>query len=320
MTQVTEFGRMADGAMVHAIVLRSETLTVRLLTLGAIVQSVRLDGVGHDLTIGAQDVAAYEGAMCYHGSLIAPVVNRITGGAAMVAGQPAQFEKNILGRHTLHSGAAGTQFKLWQLDCATPSGAALSLRLADGEGGFAGNRDVRAKFTLAGDTLRLDVSAVSDAPTLWNAANHIYWNLDGTADFSGHSLQIDADHILPLTDDFVPTGALAAVAGGPYDFRAARALAPRAPELDTNFCLARSAGKMREVLTLRGASGVTLRLSTTEAGVQVYDCRHDGYRGLALEAQGWPDAPNHTGFPSIALAAGASCVQSTSWQFSKGQS
>jgi aldose 1-epimerase len=311
---------MADGAAVQAIVLRSETLTVRVLTLGAIVQSVRLDGVAHDLTISSQSVADYQGAMCYYGSIIAPVVNRITGGAALVAGQMAQFEKNIFARHTLHSGAAGTQFKLWHLDSADATSAVLSLRLAHGEGGFAGNRIVQAVYTLTGDTLRLDISVISDAPTIWNAANHSYWNLDGSADFSGHSLRIAADHILPLTDDLVPTGAVDPVAGGPYDFRASRPLAPCAPDLDTNFCLSRSAGDLRNVLTLRGASGVTLRLFTTEAGLQVYDCRHDGHRALAFEAQGWPDAPNHSGFPSIALAAGVRRVQSTSWQLFKGQS
>lgn len=316
MNEVSPFGQTSTGAQVDAIMLRSQTLAVRLLTLGGIVQSVRLAGVDYDLTIGSDSVADYEGAMGYHGSIIAPVVNRITNGAAPVGGKMAQFEKNILGRHTLHSGAAGVQYKIWQLEAASTAQAALTLHLPDGEGGFAGNRRVQAIYSLNGDTLRLDISATTDATTLWNAANHSYWNLDGSADFAGHSLEIDADHILPLTNDFVPTGDLLAVAGGDYDFRSLRALSPQSPALDTNFCL-NGGGQFRRAVRLRGGSGVTLRVLTTEAGVQIYDCRHDGYRALAIEAQNWPDAPNHATFPSIELAAGQTRVQSTAWQFSK---
>lgn len=316
MGDVLPFGQTSTGTPVDAVMLRSETLAVRLLTLGGIVQSVRMAGVAYDLTIGSDSVADYQGEMGYHGSIIAPVVNRITNGAAPVGGTVAQFEKNILGRHTLHSGAAGTQYKVWQLQQASAAQAVLTLHLPDGEGGFAGNRAVRAVYSLNGDTLRLDISATTDKATLWNAANHSYWNLDGSADFSGHSLQIDADHILPLTADFVPTGDLLAIAGGAYDFRSLRALGPQNPALDTNFCL-NGAGHLRHALNLRGGSGVTLRMSTTEGGVQIYDCRHDGYRALAIEAQNWPDAPNHANFPDIELDAGQTRVQSTAWQFSK---
>jgi aldose 1-epimerase len=316
MSEVSPFGQTSAGAQVDGIMLRSETLAVRLLTLGCVLQSVRLAGVDYDLTIGSDSVADYEGAMGYHGSIIAPVVNRLTNGMAPVGGKMVQFEKNVLGRHTLHSGAVGVQHKIWKILRASEKQAVLTLDLPDGEGGFAGNRHVQASFTLQGDTLRLDVSATTDRATLWNAANHSYWNLDGSADFSGHSLQIDADHILPLTADFVPSGQIEAVGGSAYDFRSLRTLSPQNPSLDTNFCL-NGADNFRHVITLRGQSGVTLRVSTSEGGAQIYDCRHDGYRGLAIEAQNWPDAPNHATFPNIELDAGQSRVQSTAWQFSK---
>ena len=64
MAQITEFGRTAAGALVQRVMLRSETMQVAVLTLGATLQSVRLDGVAHDLTIAAQSVAEAEGAMC----------------------------------------------------------------------------------------------------------------------------------------------------------------------------------------------------------------------------------------------------------------
>ena len=80
-----------------------------ILTKGATLQSVRLAGVAHDLTLGSDKLADYEGKMRHHGSLVAPVVNRFTGARAPIGGKTFQFEANQSARHTLHFGAMGTQ-------------------------------------------------------------------------------------------------------------------------------------------------------------------------------------------------------------------
>jgi aldose 1-epimerase len=323
MAQITAFGHTAGGAAVQRVTLRSGTLSVSVLTLGATLQSVRLAGVAYDLTLGSDQVSDYEGPLCYHGSLIAPVVNRITGAAATIAGKSAQFEQNFLGKHVLHSGTVGAQHRVWDIaehgtDTQDAEFVVLTLNLADGLGGFPGNRDVTARFSLQGSILRMDVGVKTDATTLWNAANHSYWNLDGSEHYAGHTLHVVADHYLPTDSDFIPTGAIVDVINTPFDFRTPRAISANDPPLDNTFCLSRAPTPLREVLMLRGKSGVTLRLSTTEAGVQLYDCRHDSFRGVAIEAQNWPDAPHHAGFPSIELAAGGHMTQTAAWHFSKG--
>jgi aldose 1-epimerase len=60
-----------------------------------------------------------------------------------------------------------------------------------------------------------------------------------------------------------------------------------------------------------------MTMATTETGIQIYDGRRlpMPYSALAIEAQGWPDAPNHRGFPSIRLKAGETYAQTTSWRF-----
>ena len=72
------FGVTADGTQVEKLTLRAGDLTVSVLTWGAVLQSVRLDGVTHDLTLGSDTLSDYEGNLRYHGSVIAPVVNRLT--------------------------------------------------------------------------------------------------------------------------------------------------------------------------------------------------------------------------------------------------
>jgi aldose 1-epimerase len=309
------FGTSSTGETVEKITLRAGRLSVDLLTWGAVVQSVRLDGVGHDLTLGSDKLADYEGAMCYHGALVAPVVNRLTGARAPLSDRDLQLQVNFNNRHCLHSGDTGSQHRNWQLVRSSQTEALLALDLDDGEGGFSGNRHIEALFEVeAPASLRMSVTVTSDAETIFNSANHSYWNLDGTAEFTGHSLQIAADAYLPVNADFVPTGEIRPVAGG-FDFRTPRPVAPHEPDLDNCFCLSRSQQPLREVLWLRGQSGLCLTLSTTEAGVQIYDCRHDGFKALAIEAHGWPDAPNKPDFPSILLAAGETRTQVTEWRF-----
>ncbi|MES2667949.1 MAG: aldose epimerase family protein [Pseudomonadota bacterium] len=320
----TPFGTTTDGKAVDKITLSAGDLTVALLTWGAVVQSVRLAGVGYDLSPGSDLLAEYEGQMRHHGSLIGPVVNRLTGASAPINGQTHRFAANQDGQHTLHGGAAGTHLKVWHLADHSATHATLTLTLPDGEGGFPGNRTLTARFTvLPPATLRLEVTATTDAHTLVNAANHSYWNLDGTANWAGHSLRIAADHYLPTTDDFCPTGEVRPVAHSDHDFRKPRAIAPGAPLLDNAFCLSTTPQPLRDVLWLTGQSGVRLTVATTERSVQVYDGRHairpghTAHEGLAIEAQGWPDAPNHAGFPSIELTPDQTYQQTTEWRLSR---
>jgi len=321
---VEDFGRSADGRRVQAVTLRKGAISARILTWGAVLQGLWLEGVPHSLTLGSDRLADYEGAMRHHGSLVAPVANRFSGGRAPLDGRMLDFERNQDGRLSLHSGAAGTHLKVWNLAEAANDGAVLTLDLPDGEGGFPGNRRVMAEFALfepAG--LRLTITAVSDRPTLFNATNHSYWNLDGTPGWAGHRLRIAAARVLANDADFCPTGDVPAVAGTAFDFREGRTILPGNPALDNCFALADARRPVTPVLWLQGKSGVTMELATSEPGVQVYDGRgairpgRMPYEGLAIEAQGWPDAPNHAGFPPIRLGPGETCRQITEWRFSR---
>jgi aldose 1-epimerase len=321
---LTLFGKTAAGEDVHKIILSAGDLTVSLLTLGAIVQDVRLAGVGYSLTLGSETVADYQGRMRHHGSLIGPMVNRLSRASAPIGGKVHRFEANQDGRHTLHSGAAGTHLKVWTLDDLGKNHASLGLVLPDGEGGFPGHRRVVARFTLAAPAmLTLTVRVTTDAPTLVNFANHSYWNLDGSRCWDGHQLRVAADRYLPTTDAFVPTGEIADVAGTPMDLRDMRPISVGNPLFDNNFCLSETPQPLRDVLWLRGRSGVNMTVATTRTGIQVYDGR-DAVRpgravheGLAIEAQDWPDAPNHRGFPSVELHPDDTYQSVTRWRFAR---
>lgn len=315
------YGRAEDGRAITAHDLRAGRLSARILTRGSILQDLRLSGIGHSLTPGSDRPQDYAGPMRYHGPLVGPVANRIGGAAAVVAGRACRFEANE-GPNTLHSGAAGIHAQVWDVAEAAPDRLVLTLDLPDGDGGFPGNRRITVAWqALPPATLRLTLRMVTDAPTLANIANHSYWNLDGSASWAGHALRIAADRWLPVDGAMLPTGQVADVAGTALDFRAARRITPGAPPLDTCFCLSDRPRPLRDVLWLRGTSGVAMTVATTEPGLQVYDGRaaprpgHAPCEALAIEPQFWPDAPNHAGFPPILLMPGQDREQVTEWRF-----
>ncbi len=316
------FGTTKAGQDVHKITLAAGDLTVDLLTWGALVQDVRLVGVDRSMTLGSDTLADYEGELRHYGALIGPVANRISTARVRLDGMMHELERNQDGRIHLHSGAQATHLQVWTVVEVTPSKATLSIDLADGMCGLPGNRTVTATFEItAPATLTMTVNGTTDATTLMNFANHSYWNLDGSARYDGHTLQIIADRYLPCTPDDYPTGDIVDVTDTQMDFRISRPITVNAPPFDNNFCLSDTKQPLRDVLTLTGKTGVQMTLSTTEAGIQIYDGRaparpgKDIYEGLAIEAQGWPDAPNNPQFPSIILPAGETYQQTTRWSF-----
>ncbi|NBE06811.1 aldose epimerase family protein [Paragemmobacter ruber] len=321
---IAPFGLTPDGDPVQRITIGRDGLCVSVLTVGAILQGVWLEGATRNLTLGSDRLSDYADALRYHGALVGPVANRFSHARAPIDSQILQFEANQDNRHSLHSGQAGTHRKVWRLAEATESDLRLELDLPDDEGGFPGNRRVSATFQVDGASLHLHVHVTTDQPTPVNFANHSYWNLDGTPTWAGHRLWVDAAHYLPTTPDFCPTGEIRPVDQDDMDFRKTRRIDPGVNHFDHNFCLSNARLPLREVLRLNGQSGIGMVVSTTEPGIQVYDGRNairpgrGPYEGLAIEAQGWPDAPNHAGFPSIILRPGEEYRQHTVWRFTRG--
>ena len=111
---ITPFGRLDDGREVRAITLAGGGLRIRVLTLGAILQDMRLEGVDYPLTLGSSDLAAYQGPMACFGAVVGPVANRIGGAAADIGGVRRQFDANgRTGTVTLHGGRSGIHTQLW---------------------------------------------------------------------------------------------------------------------------------------------------------------------------------------------------------------
>ncbi len=327
---VENFGIAASGREIHRLTLQDGPLAARVITLGAALQDVRLEGVRHSLTVGSRDIAAYEGPLAHCGTIMGPVANRIAGARARLDGVEYRFERNFLGAHTLHGGGGAFHRRVWNLADHSGRHATLALAAPDGEGGFPGTRSVEARFEVSGRALSLTLTAETDAPTFLNLANHSYWRLGDAPTTRGHLLQVHADRYLPVDPGTtIPTGDVSDVAGTRFDFREGRVLNDGADGLvDTNFCISDSRRPLREVARLTGPDAMMV-MASTEPGLQVFDGHildcpdqrtNDGvapvpYCGLALEAQFWPNSPHEPGFPDITVRPGDDWRQVTTWTF-----
>ena len=309
------FGTLPDGQTVHRLQIEGGGMQARILTLGAIVQDLRHDGVAHPLVLGAPDLEPYLGPMQYFGATVGRFANRIAHGRFKLDGQVYHVSQNNNG-HCLHGGAQGSAQRVWQVAEQTPSSVTLALHMADGEMGFPGALDVTLTISLEDGALAFDIRAQGDRDTLCSFSHHGYFVLDDSGSLAQHQLQIAADHYLPVDASLIPSGEVAPV-GPEFDYRAPRPL--RDVVLDHNFCLSPQRVALRPVAWLKSEiSGLEMRLETTEPGLQVYTAAHlpqqgavgqDGqtlarHAGIALEPQIWPDAPNHTDFPTAMLHKG----------------
>ena len=161
-----------------------------------------------------------------------------------------------------------------------------------------------------------------------NFGHHSYFCLDDSRDIRKHHLRIDADRYLPTDETALPTGEVAAVDGTGFDFRTSR---PVEGAFDHNFCLADLRRDLAPVAQLSSPiSGLSMQVSTTESGLQLYTghglsgggSSHGGhgngpFAGICLEPQSWPDAPNNASFPSIDLAPGERYEQVSEFAFTQ---
>jgi aldose 1-epimerase len=313
MPKIMRIGHTDQGQGVDQITLSCGAMQAGVLTYGATLQDLRINGINRSLVMRSDSLADYLGPLEYVGAIVGRYANRI-GGAKFKSGtQEFDLDRNFMGKHCLHGGAMGTSHQVWAItDCAA-NAVTLSLDSPDGQGGFPGNLGIVARYMIADSmALCVDIWARTDAPTPVSFAHHSYVNLG-----PNQKLQIAADQVLRLGTDQIPTGAFDNIADTALDFRALRAVGDSA--LDHNFCLRGDPGAMRPVARVV-AGDVALDLQTNAPGLQAYDGRHlrpFGHFGLALEPQNWPDAPNHAHFPNAILRPGETYHQQSIYQFTK---
>ncbi len=332
------FGMTPDGEEIREVAIAAGELSVRVITLGAVIRDMRLAGIDHPLVLGFDQLDDYLEHSPFFGAVVGRSANRIGRGRFSIDGHPYQVTLNEKGRTHLHGGFRGFGKRAWRLLDHAADSVKLGLDSPHGEEGYPGTVAVELTYTVeAPATLRMDIRATTDAPTLVNLAQHSYFNLDNSPTILDHQVRIIADAYTPTDAYDIPTGEIVAVAGSVFDFRAQRPIRQmRSGErvaFDKNFVIDRARAETpRPHARLQSLkNGIALDIASTEPGLQFYD----GYMmvvpvpglggrtylvngGCCFEPQVFPDAPNHPGFPSSILRPGETYHQATVYAFSRG--
>lgn len=296
--------------------LTTPDMTVRLTNFGARLVSFSYQGT--DCLYGPKTEAELRADTCYCGSICGRVANRIAGGSFELDGASYKLAVNN-GVNHLHGGLSGFSDKLWTVGSVSDTRVELSYVSPAGEENYPGTVTVHAVYSVEGRSLKLELSAQTDAPTLLNLTNHAYWNLSGQGTIDRHLLQVPAPAYTPMVAN-IPTGRIEPVDGSLYDLRTPALLGQRnavdaiSGGYDDNYVLPAHAGVKLAALLTNGIR--TLRVLTDAPGIQVYTGDYLPLKrgGVALEAQNYPDSPHHPHFPSIVLRPGETYARAIVWE------
>jgi aldose 1-epimerase len=335
-------GRTGAGQDVSLYTLSNDNrMTVKIMTYGGIVTSLRVPdrrGKVDDVVLGFNTLEEYLQGNPFFGALVGRYGNRIARGQFELDGKTYQLAQND-GVNHLHGGLVGFDKVVWSaspIEQADEVGVALHYISKDGEEGYPGNLAVTVRYCLNQENaLQIDYEATTDQPTVVNLTHHSYFNLagEGSGDILGHEVTIHADYFTAVDDELIPTGELRPVKGTAMDFTTPRPVGARIDEVkggyDHNYVLNKQIGECALIAQVsEPGSGRVMEVWTTEPGVQFYVGNSlDGTligksgrpytqrTGLCLEAQHYPDSPNHPEFPTTRLNPGETYRQTTIYKF-----
>ncbi len=337
--------------MIKVITLRNSSgASLDVINLGAAITALRVPdrfGEFQDIVLGYDEPTSYLRNPDYFGVVVGRFANRIANGRFRLNEADYQLARNEGAQH-LHGGASGFHQRLWSIAPLNGAPVENNVRLTylskDGEENYPGNLAVSVSYCFTEENeLIIDYSATTDKHTIINLTQHTYFNLAGhdSGNILDHEIRIDAKRFTPVGRDQIPTGEIQDVRNSPLDLQAFQRIGDVVDQphkqlgycggLDHNYVLKeqfdpdmRVAAEVREP-----RSGRVMQVITDQPGVQLYTgnfigdgtigkngASYNRRQGLCLETQHFPDAPNHSHFPSVELLPGEAFNSRTIYQFS----
>jgi aldose 1-epimerase len=344
------FGVTPEGKMVHEFTISAaHGISMKVINYGCTITSILVpdrSGIINDVVLGFDTLDGYLNASDYLGCLIGRCANRIAHGRYKSGRHQYQLTQNSFPHH-LHGGRKGFDKMIWEatlFENETGYGVEFFYHSPDLEEGYPGSANVIARYLFNDEgAISMHYEASSDQETIINLTQHLYYNLRGTGNALNHELRINADRFLPADRDLIPTGEMRNVVNSPFDFREPKQIGLNIHEddeqlkigtgYDHNFILNKNSEEIIHAATLYDPmSGRRMELYTTEPAVQLYTANflnevmgkggrlYGPYSAVCIEAQHYPDSPNHPEFPSINLKPGELYQTSTILKFSTGRS
>ncbi|CAM4320028.1 aldose epimerase family protein [Listeria booriae] len=315
-------------------------ISMRFMNYGATVIAIETPdsrGEMDNIILSLPTPHDYTKEKTYLGATIGRVAGRIR-----VGEWTFPLEKNEGDNHC-HGGTIGFESRFWDgepFQEETRVGVRFTYHSPAFENGYPGNLTATVCHSLDHENnWRTTYTATTDATTLFNPTNHVYFNLAGSKEntIHNHTLTIQSDAYLPLTAENLPTGEIKNVQNTPFDLRTATPL--QAVLASNHRDIQQSQGlnhpfilnnQQHSAATLTHPdTGRQISIITTAPAVIAYTGNHFNqdftlstgqkvtkYAGIALETQQLPDAIHHPNFGNIILQPDQPFYSETTYQFS----
>lgn len=336
-------GKIAGGDKVYRITLESTSgFRVQVITIGATISAISpLDRSGNrnNIVLAYPILEDYLVNPAYIGSTVGRIAGRIRNGCFNLLGSQV-FLDSTHHPHALHSGPGGLHMINWDIGKVSPTSAELYWLDPPGARKPPGQLSLTANFTIiensAEEILRVRYSAVSDATTYLNLANHSYFNLSGEGQsVLNHQLMVQAGQVAYLDMESIPLDDLVSVEENGFDLQkpvllsdflsAGHSQLMQAAGLDHPFKLKNERAAIRLFAPDKGRlltidtnqeyavvySGNYLREAEVPSGV-TWPC----HSGICFETQAIPNAPNRKDFSGDWLQKGQNYIHETLYRFS----
>ena len=319
MTSISKkkFGQF-KGSEVTLATLSGDNTSISIMNWGATIQNWTVNHSTqsqNSVVLGFDNFDFYPKFSPYFGSIVGRVINRINKGKFELNGINYQLDINRSPNH-LHGGITGFGKTIWNFETDEKENSiTFSVKSKDGDGGYPGNVNVRAKYKLAGKKLTIEISGTVDRETPLNMGQHNYFNLCSQSEenynICNHLLYLNASSFTETDQNLIPTGKILSTEGTKMHFYKKKKIGNIS--LDDNFIL--NTGNTIDNLAaelINPYNDLSLKLWTDQPGIQVYnasnldlepkglnDKYYHNFSGICLEAQKFPDSVNHINFPSI---------------------
>jgi aldose 1-epimerase len=337
------FGKLSKKPDIEFFVLKNKTGSeAKLISFGATLVSLKVpdkNGKLADIVLGYDDLTGYINCRRYFGCTIGRCTNRIANAKFRLDGKEYTLVAND-GKHHLHGGIRGFHKAPWQgqpFERDDGCGVIFKYLSPDGEEGYPGKLNVSVTYTLTGNNeLQISYEAVTDKKTIVNFTNHSCFNLAGhnKGDILSHRIEINAGKITVVDNDYIPTGQIKDIKDTEFDLTKPILIGENIGKFklgyDFNYILNKPSLAELSVAArvVEQKSGRVMEVYTTEPAVQFYtgnlldgikgkeEAIYNKHNAFCLEAQHYPDSPNHPEFPSVVLQPSEVYRQLTIYKFS----
>ena len=310
-------------------------MELQLTTLGATIISLKVpdkNGKLVNVAVGLKSPSNYlaESYLSHNlllGSTVGRYAGRISNGGFKIENKWYKLHHEN-GVH-LHGGKVGFDKKYWNIEhineVENPS-VTLTYCSPHLEEGYPSNLNVSITYELTADNaLKITHKATTDFATQVNLTNHSYFNLDGEGSILDHELVLNSSSYLDVDDQLVPTGKINECENTRFDFRLKSVIGRSDFKgFDDTFIL----GDKKCKATLSSdKTGIEMHVYTNHPAMVIYTREQfpdlEFYRGakyskfpaICFVAQNFPDAPNHSNFPSAILNPGETYLNETMFKF-----